>query len=299
MSHRTISFIIVTYKSQRDLPGAFDSICQFLDIDKESLEVIVVDNSPEPEAAETRTITENHPLAGIVSLKYIRNTKNLGYGQGNNVGIEASRGDLICIMNPDVCFREPLLKDVLKHFQDNKLGLLGFKQLGGMNYSFYIKPEYRNSIYGFTTKILNRLDLFFPKYCYLSGAFFFVDKSKFKEVGMFDENIFMYFEEPDIANRLQNGGYKIRFNSGKSYLHLVEDRVSWQGTSFHREMESLIYYREKYKINTHKYYNMMKNEVKIKSLVASLLGDKVRSHKFVQERQMIEDFEGPSKQVSK
>ena len=281
--HKKISIIIVTYNSQDYINDCLTSITEFLDINAHNLEVIIVDNSFGKDADEMRVMSESHSVNNTVKLLYVHNSTNLGYGQGNNIGIKASSGEIICIMNPDVRFGAALLNDVLNQFQNSKLALLSYKQLGGFNYSFYIKPEYRNKHVGFITKLANKLDVFSPKFCYLSGAFFFVDKKKFEEVDNFDENIFMYYEEPDISNRLQRAGYKIKYDNSKIYYHLVGDRVGWSESSFNREMESLLYYLKKYNIDQKKYLKAMLSEVKIKLKIAKLLGDDLRIDRFENE----------------
>lgn len=280
---KKISIIIVTYNSQEFIDGCLTSIGDYLEISAAQLEVIIVDNSSGQNAAEIKKITEAYLLGENVRVEYIHNTSNLGYGQGNNVGIKASTGEIIGIMNPDIRFTFFLLKDVLKKFENPQLGLLGYKQLGGFNYSFYMKPECRNKFFGFITKAINKLDMFFPKCFYLSGALFFVDKKKFEEAGYFDENIFMYYEEPDIANRLQKLGYKIKYDNTKSYDHLVGERVGWSEVTFNREMDSLLYYLKKYRINTKTYLKTMLSEVKIKLKIAKILKDKERINSFQNE----------------
>ncbi len=193
-------------------------------------------------------------------------------------------------MNPDVRFGEPTLRDVFEKFKNTNLALLGYKQLGGFNYSFYMKPECRNSFFGFITKFMNKIDIFYPKYCFLSGAFFFVDKHKFQEVGNFDEKIFMYCEEPDIANRLQTAGYQIQYDNSKIYHHLVCDRVELSETTFNRQMESLIYYLDKFKISKKKSISVLKGEVRIKLVIARIMNNQAKSDKFVEELKMIERF---------
>lgn len=267
-----------------------DSIGNFLDVNPYEVELIIVDNSLAKNAEEMKNLAENHPLNQLLEIKYIYNSENLGYGQGNNIGIKVSTCDIICIMNPDIRFGEPILRDVFKKFKNTNLALLGYKQVGGFNYSFYMKPECRNSFTDFITKFINKIDIFFPKCFYLSGAFFFVDKHKFQEVGNFDEKIFLYFEEPDIANRLQAAGYQVQYDKSKIYHHLVGDRVAWSQKQFNRVMESLIYYLDKFKISKKKYFNVLKREVRIKLFIAGILNDKVRSEKFAEELKIIKRF---------
>lgn len=282
-----ISIIIVTYNSQDYIVNCLKSVGEFLNISPLLIEIIVVDNSQGEDAAEIEKIVKNHDANKILSIKYLHNHSNLGYGHGNNIGIDSSNGDIICIMNPDVMFGSKILQDVCDQFENTKLALLGYKQLGGFDYSFYTRPEFKSIVSNVITKFTNKFDLFNSKYSFLSGAFFFVDKKKFKEVGCFDENIFMYNEESDITNRLLNAGYEIKYEKSKIYHHLIGNRVVWSENTFRREMESVIYYLNKFQFSKKKYFSSLKKEYKIKLLVAKLIRDQARAEKFSEEMKMI------------
>jgi len=287
---RKISIIIVTYNSQEFLADCFSSIASFLDIEAKEVEVIIVDNSTGKDAAELRLLVENHSLNKILDVKYIHNTKNLGYGQGNNVGIKASSGEIVCIMNPDVRFGSSILLDVIQKFKNPNLALLSYKQLGGFDYSFYLRPEYKNIFTGIIMKMANKIDYFSSKYFYLSGAFFFIDKKKFEEAGAFDEKIFLYFEEPDIAKRITDKKYEIQYDNSKKYYHLVGDRVQYSEKSFESEMKSLKYYLQKFNFNEKKIISNYLGEYKVKMVAAKVLKDDIRLDKFKKEVALIKSI---------
>ena len=288
MEVNKISIIIVAYNSDELIVDAIKSIYKYADLDQSDYEIIVVDNSDTQHHLILKKVIEKNFNDEEILL--IHNEKNGGYGQGNNMGIKASSGNIVCIMNPDVRFTEPLMIDVLSKFSNHSLALLGYKQLGGFNYSFYRKPEYKTAFSGWLCKINNKLNFFNSKKDYLSGAFFFINKEKFVEIGMFDENIFLYYEEPDIANRIAAKGYEIILDKSKSYLHLVGNRIAFSEKSFVNEMNALKYYLEKFKIDIKIYHQKIKNEYQLKSFAAQLLNDKERSEKFKKELQKINEI---------
>jgi len=248
-----ISVVIVTYNSANLIQGCIDSIFEFNDIEDELLEIIVVDNSTK-EVSETmfRFLKD---LYGN-KIKLIWAGRNLGYGSGNNLGIRHSSGEIICIINPDVRLIEPVFFNTCKEFKNNpNLGLIGYKQVGGKNISFLIKPEFYIPILNpFIIKIANKLHLFSPKYFYLSGAFMFLHKKKFEVIGMFDENIFLYREEPDISNRLKNKQYEIKYIPKIKYHHLIDNRNFLSENSFIHWVNSVSYYCDKYNLSKAKYF---------------------------------------------
>ena len=202
-----ISYIVVTFKSNHLIRDCLDSIIRYND---ESYEIIVVDNSPD---------LENKELFYLLDSEYpfvikIRN-KNKGYGHGNNVGIKRCSGELIAIVNPDIRFLEPFVKKTRNYFNNNSyLALLGYKQIGGRNFSFYMRPEFFCPIIdNFLVRLLNRVNFFNPKIQFLSGACMFIRKTSFENIGLFDENIFLYHEEADITQRFLKSNFKIKFKS--------------------------------------------------------------------------------------
>lgn len=271
---KSLSIIIVTYKSQSLINSCLNSILNNIDIEPDQIEVIIVDNSPKYDAIQIENLVEKHPLKELIVLKYIHNTKNLGYGQGNNVGIENSTGKIICIMNPDVNLVSPVFKRVISHFIANlNLALLGGKQLGHNDLSFYFMPERNVSVFESLLVIaFNKLNLFNKNCMFLSGALLFIDKNKFKKIGCFDENIFMYKEEADITTRIIEKNYNIIFDPKIRYRHLIDEREKWNKVSAERAFESLQYYCGKYNYSVKKIIKKNIVSLKFNSLLYKAFG---------------------------
>ena len=102
---KTLSIIILTYNSEKDIYACLDSVYQHNDIG-EALEVIVVDNQSNAFALMQQKIAHQYPQVFIT-----QNTHNGGYGQGNNVGIRMAQAPIIAIMNPDVRITHPIFKE--------------------------------------------------------------------------------------------------------------------------------------------------------------------------------------------
>ena len=89
---------------------------------------------------------------------------------------------------------------------------------------------------------------------YISGANLFIRKDIFFSCGMFDENIFMYNEEPDLIRRIKENKQtnKIGYFNNKRIIHL-EGQTTNIDSNYEKmlsfEMESYKYYCKKYNIN--------------------------------------------------
>lgn len=221
MITKRLSIIILTYNSEKDIYPCLESVYQHNDIG-EGLEVIVVDNQSREFAIMQQEITQRYPEVIIT-----RNTHNGGYGQGNNVGIRMAQAPVVAIMNPDVRLMQPIFAAALHALQNDTI-MCGGKQMHtptqlGWSYAFdynamsYLQVPLRN--------IYKRFDYYDYRHMYLSGAFFFIRKKCFEQIGMFDEQIFMYGEECDIHLRLRKAfpKKKIQFLS-IPYLHLSAER---------------------------------------------------------------------------
>lgn len=217
----TLSVIILTYNSENDIYQCLESVYKHNDIGKE-LEVIIVDNQSTNFASMRDEIAQRYPQVIIT-----QNTHNGGYGQGNNVGIRIAQAPVVAIMNPDIRLMQPIFSAALRALQVDTVMCAG-KQMHtptqlGWSYAFdynamsFLQVPLRN--------IFKRVDYYDYRHMYLSGAFFFIKKACFEQIGMFDEQIFMYGEECDIHLRLRKvfPKKKIQFLS-IPYLHLSADR---------------------------------------------------------------------------
>ncbi|MBQ2339116.1 MAG: glycosyltransferase [Prevotella sp.] len=245
---KRLSIIIVTYHSEKDIYDCIDSVRSFTDIPCEELEVIVVDNSPqcEPMFTKLRELYGN-------DIILIHNTHNGGYGQGNNVGIRKATAPVIMIMNPDVRLVQPVFRHCLEQFanQDN-LVLYGFTQRQADG-SIGRSTSWISTIHPYIAEpfrfVTGKMNLFFPKYMYVTGACFFLRKETFEQVGLFDEHIFMYGEEEDIHDRLLAiQGATMGYARHLSYLHLHEQPKDFEKEThdwMEHNLETLCYLHQK------------------------------------------------------
>jgi GT2 family glycosyltransferase len=214
-----VSIILLHYQKLKLLRESIDSIlnnkpnCNF--------EIIVVDND-EKETIK-KTITSVYP-----HVKYIRSKGNIGYGSGNNLGARHSQGEYLLILNPDTEINRGSIDYLTNHLDACKNTAIVAPLLVDINFVSYDVQESKelNPITGlFVLSFLNKLfpNNKFSRNYYLvatskkkafevaaaPGSAFMIRKKVFDQVGGFDENIFLYFEESDIGKRVKTLGYKI------------------------------------------------------------------------------------------
>lgn len=217
---KRLSIIIVTYHSESDIYDCLDSVWKHSDLPREELEVIIVDNSPESDAmfGKLRALYGDDVIL-------LHNSRNGGYGQGNNLGIRQATAPVLLIMNPDVRLTEPVFKTAVEAFErDSDLCFYGMKQMFDEQtpspYSFACTSMMNGYAYTLLTAFGNRFDYYSPSRMHFSGSCFFVDREKFIDIGLFDESVFMYCEEDDISYRMrQRFGVHSRYNKHLHYVH--------------------------------------------------------------------------------
>jgi len=111
--NKLVSIIILTYNSEKYIGDCLKSISEQTYKD---IEVIVVDNNSND--GTKRILRE---IKG--GQRVIENSINLGYAGGNNVGIEASKGEYVILLNPDVVLDKNFIQEIINSFEKNpKIG---------------------------------------------------------------------------------------------------------------------------------------------------------------------------------
>lgn len=224
-----LSIIIVNWNVRELLAKTLAAIYQYpATID--DFEVIVIDNDSSDDSAEM--VRNDFP-----EVKLVSNQKNVGFGSANNQGLEIAQGDYILFLNPDTEVQQNALDLYIDKFRkDPQLGAMGVKLLnsdGSLQPSCKRFPDLDTIIYnGFMLDILFAKSKTFGAYEMSwfdhqkelevdqpMGAALGVRKSVLDQVGGFDQNYFMYFEEVDLCYRIKQAGFKIVYYPQASIIH--------------------------------------------------------------------------------
>ncbi len=224
-----ISIIILNYKSKGDTLNCLKSIYE-ADFNGLQREIIVVDNA------------SGDYLGDILAwqwpeIKFIQNKENIGFGAGNNVGLRVAQGKYLVIMNPDtIAFRDTFRK-LYDYMEVNpEVGVVGPQQLNPdktIQNSCYrwhnlLTPLYRRTPLGRTKQGQKDLERFLMKdfdhqsereVDWLLGSFLFIRAKALKEVGLFDERFFLYFEDTDLCRRFHRAGWKVVYWPKAKIIH--------------------------------------------------------------------------------
>ena len=168
-------------------------------------------------------------------IHVIQSDKNGGYGYGNNCGIEFIKKhydcDYIIIANPDVIFEESVVKKMMDAFDEETVIVapLTLDAKGNRQLPIAWKVPTIKDFYLFSSIVLNKFfnslsypDDFYKKdVCYVDcvqGSFFML-QSRLIDNRIYDENIFLFFEESCIGKKFKDLGYKTKLLMDVDYIH--------------------------------------------------------------------------------
>lgn len=249
-----ITASIVTYHNNKDeLKKAIDS---FLN-SKLEIKLYISDNSSNKEIEK---------LCNDNRVKYIYNNANLGFGKGHNIAIKDAIKDgskYHLILNPDIFFEGGVIEELYEYMEKNeKIGLTMPRVLypnGEIQRLCKMYPNPINLIFRRFIPIKcikEKLDYNYEMKFFdyntereipiLSGCFMFIRTFLLEEVGMFDENIFMYMEDFDLCRRIRKTGRKLMYYPKVTVYHKFEKGSFKNKKLLQYHMKSALYYFNKW-----------------------------------------------------
>jgi len=209
-----VSVIILNYNGEPFIKRCVSTV---LADEYEPKEVIIVDNTSDD---NSMTIADSFKP----EVKTIRNDKNYGFPKGCNIGIKASDGEIVVLLNVDTAVRKNWLQELVEPFIfDDTVGISGSKLFfldgkhlqfagGGMapncltfheGYGEEDKPEYSE-----------------PKEVgYLTGASIAIRRDFLEYINGLDEGFPLYYDDIDLCFTARRFGLKTIYRPKSVVLH--------------------------------------------------------------------------------
>ena len=196
----------------------------------DNLEIIVVDNA---------SVDESHRKCKekFEDIHLIENKTNLGYCEGNNVGIQNAKGEFIVILNPDTTVNPDWLSKLICAYDKYGEALYQPKHLSSNEKSVFMSAGNMMNIFGFGyarekgKKDINQHNVT-EQVGYASGTCLFVPSSVFKKVGLFDPFIFLYHDDLDLGWRAAQLGIKSYYVPSSVIYHAESYLLGWSSEKF-------------------------------------------------------------------
>lgn len=219
-----LSVIIVNYNVKYYLDQCIRSVLRAFVLMHTPAEIIVVDNHSADGSVDY--LEKRYPQMLYPMVRFVRSAHNLGFARANNIAIRQSRGEYVLLLNPDTIVGEDTLKASVD-FMDahGDAGAVGVRMLGAQG------RRAMESRRGLPTPMVSFFKMLgfcnrwphhrlFGKYymgylpwdepCQIevvSGAYCMLRRKALDEVGLLDEDFFMYGEDIDLSYRVLKGGY--------------------------------------------------------------------------------------------
>ncbi len=189
MNNKDITAVITSFRSENKILNCIKSL-------GDDLKIIVIENSNDKQLKEK--LEKEHS-----NLKCILSNKNLGYAKGNNLGLSMVDTRYALIINPDA------------EVDDQAINNFFITAKNKPNFAIiapYIQETKLDQL------LENKNDKIFEVKS-VKGFAMFLNLDQFKEVGFFDENFFIYFEEIDLCKRLIKSNKKIFLDTNIKISH--------------------------------------------------------------------------------
>ena len=230
-------------------------------------------------------VVDNHSVDNSVAMvkerfpqvKLIENADNVGFARANNQAIRVSTGEYVLLLNPDTLVEEDTFEKCIRFMDETPdCGGLGVKMVDGQG---RFLPESKRGIPYPSASFykLFGLSKLFPKSkkfgAYhatyigedethevevLAGAFMMMRRSVLDQVGLLDEDYFMYGEDIDLSYRILKGGYKNYYFPQTRIIHYKGESTKKGSLNyvyiFYKAMQ--IFARKHFSANNAKIFNV-------------------------------------------
>ena len=190
---KSVSFLVLNWNGEGVISRCLDAISRALDNYEGPGEILVVDNGSSDNSVSL--IERDYPRLRLIKLR-----ENLGFSEGNNIGVRESQGDIVILVNNDAYVHPDFLIPIVPHFDDDQVfsvtpkvyGLDGttltIGKTGAYLYRGIIRLKFSEDIYSSPVPCLWATGG--------SGAF---DRRKYLELGGFLE--LLYWEDLELGYR--------------------------------------------------------------------------------------------------
>jgi len=227
MSNKDVTIVITSFKSDQIIGNCLNSI------DKQ-YRVILVENSNN---LDFKKKIEQE----FSNVECFLTGKNFGYGKANNIGLKKVKTKYALILNPDATLDLSTLENFFKSIKQ----VPGFAIIAP--YVQVKKDENKKIVNKNSSPVLVKS---------VKGFAMFLNITEFQDIGFFDEDFFIYFEEIDLCRRLINRhkkiylvpGIRINHTGGQSHNKDINKEMElsrnwhlmWSTFNYHKKYKGFI-----------------------------------------------------------
>jgi GT2 family glycosyltransferase len=233
-----IFIIVLNYNGKDVIKNCLASVFK---IDYPDFEVVVVDNNSSDGSLE-------YAKNNFSKANFIKNEANLGFSVGNNVGIRFAlerMADYVLLLNNDTEVEKDFLSKLVGAAErDEKIGIASPVIFSGSNRQIWFSG---GSISWLRMKTMHEkrattADLY--ETLFITGCAMLVKAAVFKEVGLLDEDYFLYWEDVDFSVRAERAGFKNIVVSGSWVYHFEKSESNLKNKTYWLVVSGLIFFKK-------------------------------------------------------
>jgi GT2 family glycosyltransferase len=262
-----LSIILVCWNNKSYLEPCLESLyhpglqCAF--------DVVVVDNGSTDGSQEM--LREKYP-----QVRIIQNAENLGLGKASNQGIEVTKGRYILLLNNDTLVNGASFDAMVKFLDDHPQAAgVGGRLLNpdGSPQSFYNHFSTLGEEFLIASRLGESMRPWYPTITHgeemksvdwIGSACLMLRREALDQVGLLDENYFIYGDEADLQYRLKQAGWEIYFLPSAHTIH-------YGGRSMNRWSRRKLVYRGKIRFYQKHYGGFKTAALRVMLVILSLL----------------------------
>jgi hypothetical protein len=256
-----LSIVIVNYNSDKLLGDCLRSIYE--SIKGIEFEIYVVDNNSND--ASLRFTKEE-----FKNINYIENSNNIGFSRASNQGIKRCRGRYVLLLNPDTLINPGALEAMVKFMDMHQdIGITGPKifdsdgkiqlscrSLPSLNTAFFSRYSLLTRL--FPNSQLSRRYLLsdfdhreIREVDWVSGSCMMIRGKLFEDIGLMDEDFFMYCEDVDFCHRAKIKGWRTVYFPDAQVVHYIggSSKGSKSQTIIAHHRSMYIFYKKHFRNN--------------------------------------------------
>ena len=202
-----LTVVIVTYLTKKKI---LLNCIQSID---SKTKIIIVENSK-------KFKDEKYFLKRFSNIEIVCTGLNLGYGNGNNFGLNKVKTDYALILNPDIICQTNFFKKISTLInKNNKFSIVVCQYSNNTNYlpaGFFDSKKhdtFKMNFFKNEKKNLTKVD-------WVTGCSMLINLKRYKNKNIFDKNFFLYFEEFDLCKSTNNNSGSVYSSSELKVHHL-------------------------------------------------------------------------------
>lgn len=233
-----IFIIVLNYNGKDVIKNCLTSVFKN---DYPSFEVVVVDNNSTDGSFE-------FAKAGFSKAHFIKNEENLGYAAGNNVGIRFAlerMADFVLLLNNDTEVEKDFLIRLAEAAEkDEKIGIASPVIFNGHTRQVWFSG---GKVRWLHMKAVNEQNASVAESYttgFITGCAMLVRAAVFKEIGLLDEDFFLYLEDVDFSLRASRTGFKNIVVSGAWVYHFEKSEQEKKNKTYWLVVSGLVFFQK-------------------------------------------------------